>query len=354
MSQSPFAMGIRRFFMRFFSEAYVRQWFEKKSGETNEMFQYKPDISSFKKIVIFLPFEQHKLFAMLPVALALFEKRGADNFLTVTDESNRYILRALSLEHASLFYSSKNMLYGDGEFVEMEKRLQEQLWDLCLFLQENAPLPYLYLARITRATYRMGFKPNFPFLNITLQNSSGSDSIYAHRNFLYKRFFINPKKAEEESIRTTQKNERLSERTKLSTSNTILLNLEPPIHGEAWTESEISMIYRAFQPNWRLIAISTCTELLEPYSKIMEELDMRSNPVFLHSESIFSVLRQYPAVVTLNSMHSHLFLNLSSIKVIMLEQQGQDAELPASDRIMKFGRDGNFYSLSRLITDFMK
>jgi hypothetical protein len=113
------------------------------------------------------------------------------------------------------------------------------------------------------------------------------------------------------------------------------------------------MICRAFQPTWRLIAISTCPELLEPYSKIMEELDLRSNPVFLHSESIFSVLRQYPAVVTFNSMHSHLFLNLSNIKVIMLEQS-QDTELPASNRMMKFRREGNFYSLSKLIADFMK
>jgi hypothetical protein len=353
MSSSPFIKSFRWFFMRFFSETSIRRWFEEKSGGENEMFLYKADSSSYKKIVIFLPFEQNKLFAILPFALALFEKRGAANFLTVTDENNRYILRALHLEHASLFYNSGNMLYGDAEFFDIERRLQEQSWDLCIFLQENAPLPFLYLARATRASHRMGVKTNFPFLNITLQSSSESDSIYANRSFLYKTFRIDSQKAEEESIHTTQKNERLSDRTKLSTSNTILLNLEPPINGEPWTESEISMIYRAFQPSWRLIAISARPELLDPYSKIMEELDMRSNPVFLHSESIFSILRQYPAVVTLNSIHSHMFLNLSRIKVIMLEQS-QDAELPKSSRIMKFAREGNFYSLSKLIADFMK
>ncbi|MDR0517592.1 MAG: hypothetical protein LBH25_11170 [Fibromonadaceae bacterium] len=353
MSPSPFAKSLRWFFMRFFSERSVRYWFERKSGGKSEVFQYKADISGYKRIAVFLPTEQNKFFAILPFVLALFEKRGADNFLTITDENNRYILRALHLEHASLFYNSQNMLYGNADFFEMEKRLQEQRWDLCLFLQENALLPFLYLAKITNAPYRMGINQNFPFLNITLQNSSGSDSIYAHRNFLYKTFFINSQKAEEESIHITQKNERLSDRAKLSTSNTILLNLEPPINGEPWAESEIAMICRAFQPNWRLIVISTSPDLLEPYSKIMEELDMRSNPVFLHSESVFSVLRQYPAIVTFNSMHSHLFLNLSNIKVIMLEQS-HDREIPNSNRMMKFGREGNFYSLSRLITDFIK
>jgi hypothetical protein len=318
------------------------------------MFKYPADVSSYKRIVVFLPEEPDKFFALLPFAMTLFEKLGSDNFLAITDEKNRNILRGLNLELASLFYKKETMLYGSADFFEMEKRLQEQKWDLCLFLYENAELPYLYLARITHAPYRMGIKQEYPFLNIALQNSSGSDSVYANRNFLYKAFGIDCKKAETSSVRATQKNERLSNtRSKLSTSNTILLNLEPPINGEPWSESEISMIYKAFQPAWRLIAITAYPEQLEPYSKIMEELDMRSNPVFLHSESVFSVLRQYPAIITLNSMHSHLFLNLSLIKVFMLEQSN-DVDIPLSSRLLKFGREGNFYSLSKLAADFIK
>ncbi|MDR2731913.1 MAG: hypothetical protein LBB36_01710 [Fibromonadaceae bacterium] len=353
MSPMPFARGFRWFFMRFCSERRVRYWFEKKSGGKNEMFQYKADISTCKKVIIFLPVEQDKFFVVLPLAVALSATRDNDSFMVVTDENNRYILRALNLEWKSLFYNSKTMLYGEEDFFEMEKKVQEQKWDLCIFLQENATLPYLYLARATRASYRMGMKQEFPFLNIALKNSSNSENIYTNRNFLYKTFQIDSKNTEQECIRTTQKNERQNYNSRLSSSNTILLNLEPPINGEPWAESEVFAICKAFQPGWRLITIAATAKQLEPYMKVMEELDMRSNPILLHSESIFSVLRQYPAIVTLNSLHAHLFLNLSNIKVLMLEQNA-DYEIPNNQRMLKFGRDGNFYSFSRLATDFLK
>ena len=316
------------------------------------MFQYKPDISDCKKAIVFLPLEQDKFFVFLPFAMALAEKRSQDDFLIVTDETNRYILRAMGLEWVSLFYHGETMLYGEDDFFEMEKRIREQKWDLCLFLQDNTTLPYLYLARITQAPYRLGIKQEFPFLNITLKNSSNSESIYANRNFLYKTFSINSEKAQKESIQATQKNERQDFASRLSTSNTLLLNLEPPISGEPWQESEVFSISKAFQPRWRLITIAATNKQFEPYYKVMEELDMRSNPVFLHSESIFSVLRQYPAIITLNSLHSHLFLNLSNIKVLMLEQD-EDYEMPNNQRMIKFGRAGNFYSFAKLATDFV-
>jgi hypothetical protein len=353
MPFSIFTKNIRWFFMRFRSERQIRQWFEKKSGGEPEIFQYKADISNCKKVVIFLPAELDKFFVLLPFAVSLSEKRMPDNFLVITDENNRPILRALDLERASLFYNSKNMLYGDADFFEMEKRIQERKWDLCLFLQEKTTLPFLYLARATGATYRMGVKQEFPFLNITLKNASYNENIYANRSFLYKTFLIDPKKAETDSIRATQKNEKLNSTSKLSTANTILLNLEPPINGEPWADSEVFAICKAFQPGWRLITIAATTSQLEMYSKVMEELDMRSNHVLLHSESIFSVLRQYPGIITLNSPHSHLFLNLSNIKILMLEQD-PDYAVPGDQRIIKFSRTGNFYSFAKLVSDFLR
>jgi len=356
MSSSVFAKNIRWFFMRFFSERYIRLWFEKKSGGEPEIFQYKADISSCEKIVIFLPSEQDRFFVLLPFALSLSIKRMPDNFLIISDENNRPILRALDLERASLFYSNQTMLYGTSDFFEMEKRIQERRWDLCIFLQEKATLPFLYLARTTGAPYRMGLKQDFPFLNITLKNASFSDDIYANRNFLYKTFSIDTEKAEKDSIHATQKNEKLNSTSKLSTANTVLLNLEPPIEGEPWSESEIIALYKAFQPGWRLIAIAATTAQLDTYSKVMEELDMRSNHVLLHSESVFSLLRQYPGIITLNSLHSHLFLNLSNIKVLMLEheQDQQSYLVPNNPRMVKFSRNGNFYSLAKLTSDFLK
>jgi hypothetical protein len=352
MSPLPFAKKFRWFFMRFMSAQRLRHWFEKKSGGENEMFQYKPDVSSCKRVIIFLPAEQDRFFVILPFVMVLSEKRDQDNLLIVTDNNNRYILRALGLEWSSLFYDNEKMLYGEYEFFEIERKIQEHEWDLCLFLQDQATLPYLYLARITRAPYRMGIKQEFPFLNIALQNSLNSKNIYINRNFIYKTFLIDPEKAEKESIRATQKNERLDFSSKLSTSNTLLLNLEPPINGVPWEENEVFSIYKAFQPRWRLITIAATSKQLEAYYKVMEELDMRSNPVLLHSESIFSVLRQYPAIITLNSLHSHLFLNLSNIKVLMLEQD-DDYDIPNNHRMIKFGRQGNFYSFARLATDFV-
>jgi len=317
------------------------------------MFQYKPDISDSKKIVLFLPAEQDKFFAILPFALELSEKKSRSDFLILTDETNRHILRALYLETFSIFYKSQNMLYGETDFFEIEKRIQEQKWDLCIFLQEKATLPYLYLARATRATYRLGLKQNFPFLNIALQSSSNNEDIYANRKFLYKMFRIDSAEAEKKCIHVTQKNEKTLFKTKLSTSNTILLNLEPPINGEPWSESEIYSICKAFQPGLRLIAIAATAEQLEPYSKVMEELDMRSNPVLLHSESIFSVLRQYPAIITFHTSHFHLVLNLSNIKILMLELQNDNYEIPNNQRILKFNREGNFYSFSKLVKDYL-
>jgi len=339
--------------MRFLSEQQLRHWFEKKSGGENEMFQYKTDIADSKRMIIFLPAEQDKFFVILPFAMALSEKRDPNDFLIVTDEINRYILRALGLERLSLFYNSQNMLYGEADFFELEKRIQEQKWDLCVFLQENAELPFLYLARVTHAPYRMGIKQEFPFLNIALQNSSNRENVYANRNFLYKTFFIDPEKAKNKSIQVTMKNERPGFNSKLSTSNTLLLNLEPPIEGEPWSDNEVFMICKSFQPRWRLITVAATAKELEPYAKVMDELEMRSSTVLLHSESIFSVLRQYPAVITLNSMHSHLFLNLSSIKILMLEQN-EDYEIPNEQRMMKFSRQGNYYSFARLVVDFLK
>jgi len=352
MSPVPFAKGIRWFYMRFFSDKQLRLWFEKKSGGENEMFQYKPDVSNRKKVIIFLPTELDKLFVILPLAIELTEKRKSDDVLILTDENNRYILRALNLEHLSLFYKGNAMVYGENHFFEIEKKIQEQKWDLCLFLQENAQLPYLYLAKATHATYRIGIKPEFPFLNIALQSQSNSSSIYATRSFLYKTLSIDPKKAEKDTVHITQKNERLGSTSKLSTSNAILFNLEPPISGEPWTESEIFMICKSFRPDWRLITIAATAEQFEPYSKVMEELEIRSNPVLLHSESIFSVLRQYPAVITLNSLHSHLFLNLSNIKVLMLEQK-EDFDVPNNKMILKFSREGNYYSFAKTAGTFI-
>jgi len=348
----PFAKGARWFFMRFFSEKKLRLWFEKKSGGENEMFQYRADISNSKKVIIFLPTELDKLFAILPLVIELSEKRKHDDVLILTDENNRYVLRALNLEHISLFYNGQAMLYGERHFFEIERSIREQKWDLCLFLLENAQLPYLYLAKATKATYRIGIKPEFPFLNITLQSNPQNNSIYSTRNFLYRTLMIDPKKAEKDSVHITQKNERLGSTAKLSTSNAVLFNLEPPIKGEPWTESEIFMICKSFRPDWRLITIAATSEQFEPYSKVMEELEIRSNPVLLHSESIFSVLRQYPAIITLNSMHSHLFLNLSHIKVLMLEQQ-DDPEVPNSKLMMKFSRDGNYYSFAKSASSFI-
>jgi hypothetical protein len=246
------------------------------------------------------------------------------------------------------------MLYGNAEFFEIEKRIQEQQWELCIFLQENAQLTYLYMARASRAPYRLGLKQDFPFLNIALQSSENRENIYSNRKFLYKMFQIDSSEAEKESIRITHKNERASTAKKqLSTSNTILLNLEPPMNGMPWDESEVFTICKAFQPGLRLITIAATVEQLEPYSKVMEELDMRSNPVLLHSESIFSVLRQYPAIITFNSRHSHMFLNLSDIKILMLEQKNEGYDVPNSQRMLKFSREGNFYSFSKLVTDFL-
>jgi len=341
--------------MRFFSERHIRHWFEIKSGGESEIFQYKANISSCEKIVIFLPSEHDKFFVLLPLALSLSIKRMPDNFLIIADENNRPILRALDLERASLFYNNQTMLYGTADFFEIEKRIQERRWDLCLFLQEKTTLPFLYLARATGASYRMGLKQEFPFLNITLKNASYNDDIYANRNFLYKTFLIDSQKAEQDSIHATQKNERLNSISKLSTANTILLNLEPPINGEPWTESEIFAICKSFQPGWRLITIAATTSQLELYSKVMEELDMRSNHVLLHSESIFSVLRQYPGIITLNSLHSHLFLNLSNIKILMIENDYDMVyAVPNNQRMVKFSRTGNFYSLAKLASDFLR
>ncbi|MDR3001901.1 MAG: hypothetical protein LBU89_11630 [Fibromonadaceae bacterium] len=352
MSALPFAKKLRWFLMRFRSARGLRRWFEKRSGGKNEMFQYKADIAGCKRVIVFLPAEQDKFFVILPFAIALSERRAQNDFLIITEQENRYILRALGLERVSLFYNSQTMLYGEADFFEMEKRVQEQKWDLCIFLHENAELPFLYLARITRAAYRMGIKQEFPFLNIAFQTSN-NENIYANRSFLYKTFSIDPEKAEQDSIRITQKNEKTGASSKLSTSNTLLLNLEPPINGEPWSDFEISMLCKAFQPKWRLIAIAETAEQLESYSKVMEELEMRSNPVLLHSESIFSVLRQYPAIVTFNSLHSHLFLNLSRVKVLMLEQS-VDYETPNNQRMVKFRREGNFYSFAKLVADFLK
>ncbi|GHV15152.1 hypothetical protein AGMMS49938_12670 [Fibrobacterales bacterium] len=328
------------------------------------MFHYKANLSDCKKVVLFLPCEQENLFVFLPLALSLAEKRGQDDFLILTDENNRHILRAIDLENKSIFYNSENLLYGEPVFFELERRIKEQKWEVCLFLQEQTTLPYLYLAKVTDAPYRLGIKQEFPFLNIALQTAEANPTAYDYRNFLYKTFAINSVVAQEHAIHATLKNEKNSgDYAHLSTSNTLLLNLEPPTNGEPWTAEEISTLYKSLQPQFRLIAIADTSERLDNYQKILEDLDMRSSPVLLHSESVFSILRQYPAIITLNSPHTHLFFNLSFVHIIMLNSFGdsfsgfsssEPTNAKNSNRLLKFARNGNFYSLTDMIKSSLK
>jgi len=356
-SSDLFTDKFRYFLLRFYPQAWLRRWFLKRSGADSGPFSYNPNLAECQRVLVFLPRQEAQIFVLLPLLLEIARGKSSDSLLLITDESHRHLLRALGLEPFAHFGTSTGMRYGESEFELVSRQIQAHQWDLCLYLDHGFPLTLLFLAKISMATYRMGVgcEAHFPFLNISLRPSQ-PDSPYSLRTLLYQQFRLNPLVVSERALEAGKHRSAAaqSDPVHLSSSNVLLINLEPPLEGPAWSVEEITRLSEAFASKFRLLALVSHPEQLAPFAEALENLKVRTAPVPSTSGALFDMLRQYKGVVTLNTAHAHLFTNLSPVRVVVLAGDASSPwALHAAKHVQVYARDMDPYTLAQSVSSFM-
>ena len=351
-----FADKFRYYPLRLYPQSWLRRWFIKRSGPESGVFSYNPNLAQCQKVLLFLPEQDGALFVLLPLVLEVAAGKTPDSLLIITDERHRHLLRAIGLESYSHFTSPIGMRYGESEFHSVIRRIQSHEWDLCLFFKRHFILTHLFLAKVSAATYRLGIgcEEQFPFLNISLRPAN-PQSPYSLRTLLYQQFHIDAKETASHALQAAQhKYSTHAEPVHLSSSNVLLLNLEPPIESEPWQPEEIRRLCEAFASKFRLLALVSDPKQLSPYASILESLQIRTAPVPTTSGALFDMLRQYKGVLTLNSPHAHLFINLSPTRVIILDSENESNWAPpAEPQLKRFERKTDPYALAQSVATFM-
>lgn len=316
-----FADQLRYAPFRFMPLAWVRHWFLKKAGAESGVFSYHPHLGECKRVLVFLPDDDYELFVMLPLILAVVQGKSTEDLFLVTEEKHRHLLKALGLDGKCHFGTPRGMRYGESEFSQVVNRLTSQEWDLCLFLRKDFPLNSLYLAKCSNATYRMGVgcESQYPFLNISLRPLDTTP--YHLRTLLYQQFRFDPDTAAKNALKVGKhRTSAQAEPVHLSSSNVLLLNLEPPRQGSPWSSDELRRVCEALSKQFRLLALVSDPSQISPYSDLLESLQVRTAPVPATSGALFDLLRQYKGVLTLDTPHAHLFVNLSEAQVCLLQE----------------------------------
>lgn len=356
-SSALFADQFRYTPLRLFPQSWLRRFFLKRSGPESGPFDYHPNLAECKKVLVFLPNQDGPLFVLLPLVLEIASGKNNDDLLILTEEKHRHLLRAIGLESYAHFGSANGMRYGESEFLSVQRRIASQEWNLCLFLRNDFKLTDLFLAKVSMATYRMGVgcESMFPFLNISLRPGR-PESAYSLRALLYQQFRIDSATIAHHALEAGKHRSAaaLSEPVHLSSSNILLLNLEPPLEGPAWSTEEIQRLSQAFASKFRLLALVSSPSQLAPYAETLESLQIRSAPVPTTSGALFDMLRQYKGVITLNTAHAHLFMNLSPVRVVLLDGSTDSAWAPQPEpQLRLFARNEDFHTLAQSTAAFM-
>lgn len=352
-----FADQFRFYPMRLFSQSWLRRWFLKRSGPESGPFDYRPDLTRCKRVLLLLPEQDAPLFVLLPLVLEIAAGKTSEELLILTEERHRHLLRAIGLESFAHFGSGKGMRYGESEFESVSRRIQAQPWDLCLYLRREFVLTDLFLAKISMATYRIGVvcESAFPFLNISLRPSN-VESAYALRTLLYQQFRLDSESIAHHALDAGKRRSVAahSEPVHLSSSNVLLLNLEVPLEGERWSVDEVTRLCEALASKFRILALASDPAQLAPYSAALESLQVRIAPVPSTSGALFDMLRQYKGVLTLNTAHAHLFMNLSSVRVVLLNGRSESPWYPPAEPQLRIcARNEDFHTLAQSVAAFM-
>lgn len=159
-----FADRLRFFPMRFFSEKRLQSWFWKKAGNQESTFSHSFSLLHQKNHLVFLPDD----IRLLKVFSPFLQNLTSSNNLYVASRNMEPIPFRLSGE---IFYGlSPNFRYGEPLFSDLEAEVMKRKFECSLYLKEDFFLPFLYLAKKSKSSYRVGFNNSLPFsfLNISL------------------------------------------------------------------------------------------------------------------------------------------------------------------------------------------
>lgn len=306
-----FADKIHFWPFRLFSEAWIRSFFVKRSGQNTAPFSYNKDLTGIVKRLIILPHSLATLAAHLPFLLEMDRKGKPDDLKLLCDLSFLPLLKALGIEKHGIFANFAGLRYGNPDFSQLELTLQNSKFEVCIMLEESPSLLLLYLARASGAPMRLGLdcEKHYPFLNISYRSADSSPySFRTHMDGLFQ------------TSSWTHEHPLAHDPANLSSQKVILLNLESSIGGTSWTTEELSQIAASIDPHYRLLALITDPSLLEKFTPLLERLSIRTAPIASSYTAFLDLLRQYRGMISLNSAHAQLAINISKIPTLLLTE----------------------------------
>jgi len=307
--------------MRFLSEKGVRRYLAKKSGAESGAFHYNQDLTGTRKRLAILPKDLEYVSIFLPLLLELSRSTPKESFHILCEQSYQPLLKSIGLEAAGLYFDPSKNRYGDPNFQLLENKLRALAPEVCLMLEPKPDLLQLYLARASSATWRIGLasEEHYPFLNISFHPEGAS--AYSFRRNLQSIFGLSDAAQDHPFAHNPEQ---------LSSRHVILLNLEPSVSGKPWTSEEISEVANHLDPHFRLLSLAPDPKHLEPYAPMLERLSIRSAPMASSYTAFLDLLRQYHGMISLNSAHAQLAINVSHIPTLLIAEPATPQWLPPS------------------------
>lgn len=304
------------------SEDKARSFFINKSGKDEVLFNYNSNLDNYKKIIVFLPDQVEDLYVYLPFILHLKEIKSQQDLVLFTSSEHLNILTGLSLANYSIFFNKETFFYGEENFKTIDETISNGNFNLSIMLDHNLPLLKLYLCRKSLAQVKLGINAEnqYPFINLSLKPKTENPSTYACRNTLFKHF----KLPENEILKNaamchlnSAKNN--SSEEKLASKKVVLINMEEDLDGKAWTEQQLKYILKYLkEKDFRLLALFTNNRKQIDLKNTVSKLGISISSISSSSITLLDALPQYKALITRNSAHYHMCLNLGHTPALLV------------------------------------
>jgi hypothetical protein len=307
-----FADKFQYWFFRFLTEQRIRSFFVRRSGSESGAFHYAQNLSKNPRRVIFVPTDLSYLAVHMPLLHELAQKSVSNSLILLCEEDFHPLFKVLGLEKHCLFVRFSTMRFGDPAFQTIESQLRSHKSEVSVMLDPKPSLLMLYLARACGSTYRVGANvaSDYPFLNISFSKSQGA-SPYSFRTSLETIFQV---------THDAHPHPLAHNPAQLSSRNVFLLNLEPSVSGKDWSAEELTGLLQRLDPHFRLLALVPDQKLLDRFAPLLDRLAIRTAPIASSYTAFLDLLRQYKGLVTLNSAHAQLAMNVSKIPTLLISE----------------------------------
>ena len=173
LKPSPyFANGLSYFSKRFYSAQALQKWFLKYAGEATTPFEYPASLFDCKGHLIFLPQSPEEALPYFPLIREIIEN-DPQNTLLLGNENLKDLIQGAGFATVPRYYSILGCRYGEAEFEILKNEILQRSFSVCLYLEPEPFYQRLLLAKLSKATYRIGFlcESLYPFLNVSLRPS---------------------------------------------------------------------------------------------------------------------------------------------------------------------------------------